>query len=78
MEFIKLLLSLLSYYAVYTFFSPLSKLEVKANEKVKGNGSVEKLTSEQRTEINILKMGALLSTYPATAVGEAHINQMPK
>lgn len=60
------------------FFLFFSELEVKANEKVKGNGSVEKLTPEQRTEINILKMGAHLSTYPATTVGEAHINQMPK
>lgn len=42
----------------------------------KGKTMGEKLTSEQRTKINILKMGALLGAYPATAVGEVHINPM--
>lgn len=59
--------------AVYTF--SFYKLEVKANENVKDNGSVEELTSQQRTEINIVRMWALLSTYPAIAAVESHINQ---
>lgn len=63
LEFTKLLSSLLSYWAIYTF------PEVEANERGKDNGMAEKMTSEQRTEINFLKMGALLSAYPATAVG---------
>lgn len=70
--FTNLLSWLLSYYTVST------KLEVKANEKGKDNDVAEELTSEQRTEINILTMEALPSTYPAAAVGEAHINQTPK
>ena len=49
--------------------------EVKANERVKDNGTVKELTSQQRTEVNILKIWALLSTYPATAAVEAQINQ---
>lgn len=70
--FTNLLSWLLSYYTVST------KLEVKANEKGKDNDVAEELTSEQRTEIHILTMEALPSTYPAAAVGEAHINQTPK